>query len=622
MVTIRQIAEEAGVPLALVGYYYGQKHELFHAIFAHWGHSIEERLDGLRAVDNDPADPRTLPRIIEAFTGPVLALRASAEGEYYALLVARELYHATEEADRVLRGYFDPLAEAYIDALHVALPHATRGQVAWGYQFALGAAAAPPERQPHRAAVARREHARRPGGGADAGALHRRRAARGAAAKRTQGPRAHAENPPQETQTLMKRRTLLSALGAAGVAGGAARPRPGRDPKIVFGYTAVTDFASVFVAAEEGYFKKRSLDVELKFIPLNSTIPAALQSDSLQIGGPTPSVFLQAVDGGLDLVLVAGGGLTSKTITGFGLVARAGSGIKTAQDCVGKKIGVPGLGAFLHVTFRAWLKDSGVDYRKVELRRGRVPAARRPAARRLGRRGGVGRPVHEPHHRQRRRLRGLVLLDLPARGQPDHRACRQARVGGRRTRRAARGFREAVQSRARRFMQQPKNDARVRASIGKYIKLPPEVLAKVQISPPGAAGEREAARLLGRPDEGAGHAEDPGRRRQAGREVNAPRDSRRRRLLQRRPRRDPLRRPRGAVADLVRRWRAASSCASSAPAAAARPPCCAPPAGWSRPARGEVRRDGLPMTGRRARWRSCSRTTAARCCPGARSKAT
>jgi len=138
-VTIRQIAEEAGVPLALVGYYFGPKHELFHAIFEHWSHSIEERLAGLRAVNNDPDDARTLPRIIEAFTGPVLALRASAEGEYYALLVARELYHATEEADRVLRGYFDPLAEAYIDALHVALPHATRGQAAWGYQFSLGA---------------------------------------------------------------------------------------------------------------------------------------------------------------------------------------------------------------------------------------------------------------------------------------------------------------------------------------------------------------------------------------------------------------------------------------------------------------------------------------------------
>jgi AcrR family transcriptional regulator len=138
-VTIRQIAEEAGVPLALVGYYFGPKHDLFHAIFEHWSHSIEARLAGLKAVRIDPADLRTLPRIIEAFTGPVLSLRASAEGEYYALLVARELYHATEEADRVLRGYFDPLAEAYIDALHLALPHATRAQVAWAYPFALGA---------------------------------------------------------------------------------------------------------------------------------------------------------------------------------------------------------------------------------------------------------------------------------------------------------------------------------------------------------------------------------------------------------------------------------------------------------------------------------------------------
>lgn len=138
-VTIRQIAQEAGVPLALVGYYYGQKHELFHAIFEHWSPTIEERLAALAAVDQDPRQAGTLPRIIEAFVAPVLKLRASAEGEYYALLVARELYHATPETDRVLRAYFDPLACAFIDALQAALPHASRGQVAWGYQFALGA---------------------------------------------------------------------------------------------------------------------------------------------------------------------------------------------------------------------------------------------------------------------------------------------------------------------------------------------------------------------------------------------------------------------------------------------------------------------------------------------------
>lgn len=138
-VTIRQIAQEADVPLALVGYYFGQKHELFHAIFEHWSQTIKERLAALAAVDHAPLQADTLPRIIEAFVGPVLKLRASAEGEYYALLVARELYHATPETDRVLRAYFDPLANAFIDALNRSLPHATRGQVAWCYQFALGA---------------------------------------------------------------------------------------------------------------------------------------------------------------------------------------------------------------------------------------------------------------------------------------------------------------------------------------------------------------------------------------------------------------------------------------------------------------------------------------------------
>lgn len=138
-VSIRQIADEANVPLALVGYYYGQKHELFHAIFERWNQTIEERLAALRAIDCDPLHPEALSQIIKAFVQPVIALRASSEGEYYALLVGRELYHALEETDRVLRAYFDPMAHAFIDAFSKALPHATRGQLAWCYQFALGA---------------------------------------------------------------------------------------------------------------------------------------------------------------------------------------------------------------------------------------------------------------------------------------------------------------------------------------------------------------------------------------------------------------------------------------------------------------------------------------------------
>jgi len=294
---------------------------------------------------------------------------------------------------------------------------------------------------------------------------------------------------------MMQRRTLLSALAAASAA--AALPsRAQSHPKIVFGYTAVTDFASVFVAAEEGYFKKRSLDVELKFIPLNSTIPAALQSDSLQIGGPTPSVFLQAVDGGLDLVLVAGGGLTSKTFTGFGLVARAGSGIRSPQDCVGRKIGVPGLGAFLHVTLRAWLKDSGVDYRKVNF-----VEASFPQHADLLRGGSVDAVVSADPFMSRITESGAGYVAsyystfLPENNQTIVHAAKREWVAQNPA--AARAFREALVESAG-FMQQPKNNAKVRAAIGKYIKLPPEVLAKVQISPPGpTVSEKQIAYWVG-----------------------------------------------------------------------------------------------------------------------------
>ncbi|MCU0925728.1 MAG: TetR/AcrR family transcriptional regulator [Hydrogenophaga sp.] len=138
-VSIRQIAEEAGVPLALVGYYYGPKSELFHAIFQHWQGTITARLALLQQVLAGPPTEAFLRQVVEAFVRPVLVQRASAEGEYYAQLVGRELARQTPETHRVLTEFFDPLAHSFIDAIHAARPGHDRARAAWAYQFALGA---------------------------------------------------------------------------------------------------------------------------------------------------------------------------------------------------------------------------------------------------------------------------------------------------------------------------------------------------------------------------------------------------------------------------------------------------------------------------------------------------
>ena len=135
------------------------------------------------------------------------------------------------------------------------------------------------------------------------------------------------------------------------------------DPfKLKIACTATSDCASAMVARDQGIFAKHGLDADVTLIGINTNIPPAIASDSIQIGGPTSPVFLQAVDGGLDLVAVAGASVMdpeeSKTIAA---VARSGVSIKEPKDFVGKKVGAPGIGAFLHVLFRKWLIEKGVD---------------------------------------------------------------------------------------------------------------------------------------------------------------------------------------------------------------------------------------------------------------------
>ena len=280
----------------------------------------------------------------------------------------------------------------------------------------------------------------------------------------------------------LSRRAFLGSATALALGGAALPLRAQGSTKIVFGYTAVSDFATVFVAREEGYFSKRGLDVEPKFIPLNPSIPAAIQSDSLQMGGPTPSVYLQSVDGGLDHVVVGGGGMTARNMTGVGFVARAGSGIKTAQDCVGKKIGVPGLGAYLHVGFRAWLKSSGVDYSKVNF-----VEASFPQHGDLLRGGSLDGVVTADPFMARILSSGAgYVASYYTTFQPDGMPTilyTARRDWAARNAAAVKAFRESIVEAAG-FVTNPKNSAKVREHIGKYIKLPPEVLATIQISPP------------------------------------------------------------------------------------------------------------------------------------------
>jgi NitT/TauT family transport system substrate-binding protein len=158
---------------------------------------------------------------------------------------------------------------------------------------------------------------------------------------------------------------MSALIGALVVATAASLPAAAQTKKVAIGYASASDFLPAFIGKEKGCFEKRDLDVSLIRIPVVSNIPPALVAGSLQIGMSTATVLLQAVDGGIELNVVAGATRMVKGNPTLSLVVRKETEIKNAADVKGKKIGVPGINSVADVMFRKWLKNNGVNLNEV-----------------------------------------------------------------------------------------------------------------------------------------------------------------------------------------------------------------------------------------------------------------
>jgi NitT/TauT family transport system substrate-binding protein len=169
----------------------------------------------------------------------------------------------------------------------------------------------------------------------------------------------------------MRLASFLALLGGCVVALGSvptqAQTQSHAQPltTITLGYSNVSGFIGMFVARAQGMFAKRGLQVDPVLVAINSTMPAALVGGSLQIASPSPPVFLQAVAGGLDIAIIAGCAANDTTQSGQGVVARTGEHITVARDFDGKRVGVPGIGAYMDVLFRRWLQSNGADIKRI-----------------------------------------------------------------------------------------------------------------------------------------------------------------------------------------------------------------------------------------------------------------
>lgn len=159
---------------------------------------------------------------------------------------------------------------------------------------------------------------------------------------------------------------LLSGCGAGSPSGSTSgSPAAGGGDgvrNISVGVISIAPSAAVQLGIDEGIFAKHKLKVELQSGQGGAAMLPAVSTGTMNFSVGNPLSVLLAKNKGLDMKIVSG--YSNSLPTGDdinGVVAKAGSGITSAKDLVGKKVAVNTINAQGDLTIKEVVSQQGGD---------------------------------------------------------------------------------------------------------------------------------------------------------------------------------------------------------------------------------------------------------------------
>lgn len=138
-VSVRDIANAAGVNSALVGYYFRGKEGLLSEVYMRHCEPLKRERERLLRELAEADDGITLERVIEAFIRPSLEVTTDKNGRS-GFTRLRAILSAENSAllEQLVAENFDASSRMFIKALGKCLPELSRDEILWRFHFLLG----------------------------------------------------------------------------------------------------------------------------------------------------------------------------------------------------------------------------------------------------------------------------------------------------------------------------------------------------------------------------------------------------------------------------------------------------------------------------------------------------
>jgi NitT/TauT family transport system substrate-binding protein len=186
----------------------------------------------------------------------------------------------------------------------------------------------------------------------------------------------------EDTGMTTHRRSTFIATTAAGIATTCfPRIAGAQDQKLRIAGIFSDVFGEPWYAKESGILAKAGFDAELSNISNGAAVVAAIGGGAIDAGVGDLVSGVNAVNAGVPVMLIAGGGLQISSENNNILVVLKESPINLPKDMIGKTIAVPTVVGLVTASLRAWLSQNGVPVDGVKIvefpQSGMVPAMQR-----------------------------------------------------------------------------------------------------------------------------------------------------------------------------------------------------------------------------------------------------